>query len=142
MTVDTVPNLARQGPSNRPAHDPVVAAFGKAMFKKASKGDTVVVRRKGTVVEIPASELVSVLDRARHHWADTGSAEVQIALLTNRIARLTNHLREHRGDHASRRGMMKLIGRRRRFLDYLRRQDVERYREICDVESKAIALLA
>jgi small subunit ribosomal protein S15 len=100
------------------------------MVKKAGNGDTVVVRRQGSITEIPASDLVSVLDRARHHWADTGSAEVQIALLTDRIARLTEHLREHRGDHASRRGMMKLIGRRRRLLDYLRRQDVERYREV------------
>lgn len=69
---------------------------------------------------------------AEHHLhdADTGSPEVQIALLTARIAELTEHLRVHRGDHHTRRGLMKLIGRRRRLLDYVRRNDVERYRTI------------
>jgi small subunit ribosomal protein S15 len=59
---------------------------------------------------------------------DTGSAEVQIAILTKRIADLTEHLRLHRHDHASRRGLLRLVGRRRRLLEYLRRQDIERYR--------------
>ena len=66
----------------------------------------------------------------RLHDTDTGSPEVQIALLTERIKHLTEHLRVHKGDHHTRRGLMKLIGRRRRLLDYVRDNDVERYREI------------
>jgi small subunit ribosomal protein S15 len=59
---------------------------------------------------------------------DTGKTEVQIALLTERINALTEHLRTHRKDHHSRRGLLMLVGRRRRFLNYLQRTDVERYR--------------
>ena len=66
----------------------------------------------------------------RLHETDTGSPEVQIALLTGRINQLTEHLKQHKGDHHTRRGLMKLIGRRRRLLDYVRNNDVERYREI------------
>ena len=61
---------------------------------------------------------------------DTGSAEVQIAVLTRRITDLTEHLKTHKQDHASRRGLLQMVCRRRRLLDYLRREDVERYREI------------
>ena len=66
----------------------------------------------------------------RRHDTDTGSAEVQIAILSERIRMLTEHLREHPQDHASRRGLLKLVGRRRRMLDYLTRTDVARYRAI------------
>jgi len=66
----------------------------------------------------------------RLHDSDTGSSEVQIALLTERISHLTEHLKMHKGDHHTRRGLMKLIGRRRRLLDYVRNNDVERYRAI------------
>jgi small subunit ribosomal protein S15 len=62
------------------------------------------------------------------HEGDTGSPEVQIALLTERINGLTDHLREHKHDHHSRRGLLKLVGRRRRLLAYLSEKDVERYR--------------
>jgi small subunit ribosomal protein S15 len=61
---------------------------------------------------------------------DTGNAKVQIALLTERINHLTEHLREHRGDHHSRRGLLRLVGRRRRLLDYLQRSDLEGYRAL------------
>ncbi len=61
---------------------------------------------------------------------DTGKAEVQIAMLTQRINDLTEHLRAHRKDHHSRRGLLMLVGRRRRFLNYLQRTDLERYREL------------
>ena len=61
---------------------------------------------------------------------DTGKAEVQIALLTARINDLTEHLRTHRKDHHSRRGLLMLVGRRRRFLNYLQRSDLERYRAL------------
>jgi len=61
---------------------------------------------------------------------DTGSPEVQVALLTHRINHLTEHLREHKHDHHSRRGLLMLVGRRRRFLNYLQRNDLEGYRSL------------
>ena len=65
-----------------------------------------------------------------HGETDTGSAEVQIAMLTERINDLTEHLREHSRDHHSRRGLLMLVGRRRRLLNYLQRSDLERYRTL------------
>ncbi len=70
-----------------------------------------------------------VADYARSE-GDTGSAEVQIAVLTARIADLTEHLKLHKHDHASRRGLLQMVGRRRRLLDYLKDEDIERYREV------------
>ncbi len=61
---------------------------------------------------------------------DTGSPEVQVALLSHRISHLTEHLQEHKHDHHSRRGLLLLVGRRRRLLDYLARTDIERYRSL------------
>jgi small subunit ribosomal protein S15 len=66
----------------------------------------------------------------RVHESDTGSSEVQIALLSARISYLTEHFKTHKKDHHSRRGLLKLVGRRRRLLDYLRRQDFERYQRV------------
>jgi small subunit ribosomal protein S15 len=66
----------------------------------------------------------------RKHETDTGSPEVQIALLTERIANLTEHFKTHKKDHHSRRGLLKLVGHRRRLLDYLKKKDIERYRDI------------
>jgi small subunit ribosomal protein S15 len=66
----------------------------------------------------------------RTHATDTGSPEVQVAILSERIAHLTEHLKIHKGDHHTRRGLMKMIGRRRRLLDYVRDNDVERYRDL------------
>ncbi len=72
-------------------------------------------------------ELISKFGKAD---ADTGSAEVQIAMLTERINDLTEHLRTHKKDHHSRRGLLMLVGRRRRFLNYLERKDLEGYRAL------------
>jgi small subunit ribosomal protein S15 len=66
----------------------------------------------------------------RRHESDTGSTEVQIALLTERIQHLTEHLKVHKKDHHSRRGLLMLVGQRRRMLDYLRANDVEGYRTL------------
>ena len=66
----------------------------------------------------------------RRSEADTGSPEVQIAVLSRRIADLTQHLQTHEKDHHSRRGLLQMVGKRRRLLDYLRKEDVERYREL------------
>lgn len=66
----------------------------------------------------------------RTHDADTGSPDVQIAILTERINNLTEHFKYHKKDHHSRRGLLKLVGQRRRLLNYLKRKDVNRYREL------------
>jgi len=76
------------------------------------------------------SERSVVIEKYRTHEDDSGSSEVQIALLTARITELTDHLREHKHDHASRRGLLKMVGQRRRLLNYLNGEDVNRYREI------------
>ena len=64
--------------------------------------------------------------------SDTGSAEVQVALLSNRIDHLTEHLKTHKKDHHTRRGLLMLVGKRRRLLQYLQNQDVQRYRDIIE----------
>ncbi|MEW5726126.1 MAG: 30S ribosomal protein S15 [Thermodesulfobacteriota bacterium] len=66
----------------------------------------------------------------RKHDSDTGSPEVQIALLTERISNLTEHFKIHKKDHHSRRGLLKLVGQRRRLLNYLKRKDIDRYRDL------------
>ena len=75
------------------------------------------------------SELVS---KFRVHDKDTGSPEVQVALLSERINMLTEHFKTHKKDHHSRRGLLKLVGQRRRLLDYLKRKDVTRYKSLID----------
>lgn len=75
-------------------------------------------------------EKTATIEKYRKHDSDTGSPEVQVALLTDRITRLTEHLRLHQGDHHTRRGLMMIIGQRRRMLDYVKSQDVERYRDL------------
>ena len=72
----------------------------------------------------------ATIEQYKTHESDTGSPEVQIALLTERITHLTEHLKTHKKDHHSRRGLLMLVGRRRRMLDYVRSIDVERYRSI------------
>jgi len=72
----------------------------------------------------------TIITDFRTHDVDTGSSEVQIALLSARISYLTEHFKTHKKDHHSRRGLLKLVGLRRRLLDYLRRQDHERYQRV------------
>jgi len=71
-----------------------------------------------------------IIDKYRLHDHDSGSPEVQIALLTERIKGLTEHFRVHKKDHHSRRGLLKMVGMRRRLLDYLKDRNAERYREL------------
>lgn len=75
-------------------------------------------------------EKETVIQQFRVHDGDTGSPEVQIAILTRRIERLTEHLKEHKHDYHSQRGLMKLVGQRRRLLRYLSETDAERYRSL------------
>ncbi len=76
------------------------------------------------------AEKNDTISQHRLHGTDTGSPEVQIALLTERINQLTVHLQQHKKDHHSRRGLLMLVGRRRRMLDYVKSIDIERYRAI------------
>ena len=71
-----------------------------------------------------------IIEQYRVHGNDTGSPEVQIALLSARINYLTEHFKVHKKDHGSRRGLLKLVGQRRRLLDYLKGRDIERYRKV------------
>lgn len=73
-----------------------------------------------------------IIKRFQRHETDTGSPEVQIAILTERINSLTEHLKIHRKDHHSRRGLLKMVGQRRRLLNYLREKDIERYRQVVE----------
>ncbi|MCL1823823.1 MAG: 30S ribosomal protein S15 [Oscillospiraceae bacterium] len=75
-------------------------------------------------------EKSAVIEANRTHENDTGSPEVQIAILTKRINDLTEHLKEHKKDHHSRRGLLKMVGHRRNLLNYLMKKDIERYRAI------------
>jgi small subunit ribosomal protein S15 len=81
------------------------------------------------VVEERTKEIVQAY---RQHGTDTGSPEVQVALLSNRIGYLTEHFKVHRKDHHSRRGLLKLVGQRRRLLDYLKRRDFHRYKSLIE----------
>lgn len=72
----------------------------------------------------------AIIDDYRRHQGDTGSPEVQVALLTRRIEYLTEHFKQHKKDFHSRRGLLRLVGRRRRLLEYLKRKDILRYREL------------
>ena len=79
---------------------------------------------------IRKDQKTAVIEANRTHETDTGSPEVQVAILTARIQQLTAHLKEHPHDNHSRRGMMKMIGQRRKMLDYLAKKDIERYRAL------------
>ena len=81
------------------------------------------------MVVVESKDTMIIQEYATHD-GDTGSPEVQVALLTTRIQHLTEHLREHKHDFHSRRGLLKMVGRRRRLLKYLQKKDVERYRTL------------
>lgn len=81
---------------------------------------------------LPAERKKALIEGYRLHGSDTGSPEVQIALLTERINGLTDHFKAHTKDHHSRRGLLKLIGKRRGLLEYLKRKDPERYRQVIE----------
>jgi len=72
----------------------------------------------------------TLIDQYRTHATDTGSPEVQIAILSERIGQLTDHFKTHKKDHASRRGLLMMVSRRRRLLDYLKQYDTERYKDV------------
>ncbi len=79
---------------------------------------------------MPKEDKSNLISEFKIHETDTGSPEVQIAILTRRISDLTEHLKEHKKDHHSRRGLLKMVGQRRRLLAYLKGDDIERYRTV------------
>ena len=79
-----------------------------------------------------AFEKASTIEKYRTHEGDTGSARVQVAVLTDRINYLTDHFRQHHKDHHGRRGLLKMVGQRRRLLNYMKRTDLDGYRRIID----------
>jgi small subunit ribosomal protein S15 len=81
-------------------------------------------------VVLTTEEKKEIIDKFRLHGKDTGSSEVQIALLSNRINYLTEHFKTHKKDHHSRRGLLKLVGQRRKLLNYLKKSDLKRYQQI------------
>jgi small subunit ribosomal protein S15 len=83
-------------------------------------------------VALASARKREVIDGFRLHDKDTGSSEVQVALLSERISELTEHFKTHVKDHHSQRGLIKLVGQRRRLLDYLRREDPARYKQVID----------
>jgi small subunit ribosomal protein S15 len=84
------------------------------------------------VMSFDKEQKIKVIEEYSRHKNDTGSPEVQIALLTNRITQLTEHLRANKHDESSRRGLLKLVGQRRRLLAYLRRSDYQKYIALTD----------
>ena len=81
---------------------------------------------------LTAQDKQEIISKYATHEGDTGSPEVQVALLTKRIADLTEHLKTHKPDHHSRRGLLLMVGDRRRLLDYLKREDINRYRSLIE----------
>lgn len=82
------------------------------------------------MVPLSRDSKTEVIESFRTHDVDTGSPEVQIALLTKRIEYLTGHFKTHAKDHHSRQGLLKMVGKRRRLLDYLKRKDFDRYQQV------------
>jgi small subunit ribosomal protein S15 len=94
----------------------------------AAGSATVLTADSGGVPKV--NDTKTIIEEFGKHATDTGSPEVQVALITERVRQLTEHLKVHSKDHHSRRGLLMLVGKRRRLLNYLRSQDVERYRSL------------
>jgi small subunit ribosomal protein S15 len=109
---------------------PVVTASASATLEASGRRLTPDVLLSLDTPRKRMPDTAATITEHRRHETDTGSPEVQIALLTDRINHLTEHLKVHAKDHHSRRGLLMLVGQRRRLLDYLRRNDVERYRAL------------
>jgi small subunit ribosomal protein S15 len=87
-------------------------------------------RTRRTIVALTKERKTDIIQNYRTHDADTGSPEVQVAILSDRISYLTDHFKSHAKDHHSRRGLLKLVGQRRRLLDYVKSKDTNRYAEL------------
>lgn len=102
---------------------------GRVTLLKSLEGQAF--RDRSAPVSVLARERkADVINRFRTHQSDTGSPEVQIAILSERIGELTEHFKSHKKDHASRRGLLMMVSKRRRLLDYLKKYDTERYKDV------------
>ncbi len=104
--------------------------LGRALFTGGALGMGVWKDKGDTMTHMTKDQKESIIRRHAKHEGDTGSPEVQIALLTERINHLTEHFKIHKKDFAGRRGLLKLVGQRRHLLNYLRDNDIERYRQV------------
>ena len=135
------------GRASRPPGSPAFQRGGKApksndfsLFGRLTEpgkygkvtGHRIALLKEDVSLVLPKEQKTNVITKYRRHEKDTGSPEVQIALLTTRINQLIEHLKVHKHDEHSRRGLLKLVGQRRRHLAYLSRKDVTRYRTIVD----------
>jgi small subunit ribosomal protein S15 len=114
-------------------HMPVFFQTEKEIFEPISKiTKTYFPIEEARKVVFETEDKKKLIDQFKLHETDTGSPEVQVGLLTHRISSLTEHLKIHKKDHHSRRGLLMLVGRRRRLLNYVKHKDVNRYRAIID----------
>jgi small subunit ribosomal protein S15 len=110
------------------ANWPALVSFhGRVLFSMRYENDK---RQECNRLVLARQQKQSVVDTYRTHATDTGSPEVQIALLSERIGQLTEHFKMHMKDHGSRRGLLMMVSRRRRLLDYLKKYDSERYKAV------------
>jgi small subunit ribosomal protein S15 len=108
----------------------MIARLRSYIDKLRSDGNFIAWKTRRTTMPATSETKTPIIEAFRAHEHDTGSPEVQVALLTDRIRYLTEHFRTHAKDHHSRRGLLKLVGRRRRLLNYIRRKDFARYQEV------------
>ncbi len=115
-------SLVFSPPENCPDLEPVLSSFRHYEWTR---------RRSGARTAVLASvKKTDIIEKFRTHDSDTGSPEVQIAILSERIGELTEHFKTHKKDHGSRRGLLMLVSKRRRLLDYLKKCDADRYRDV------------
>jgi small subunit ribosomal protein S15 len=106
---------------------------GRSRRLPVKPGHILFIPDKGVnTVVLLAENKENMIDQFKLHESDTGSPEVQVAILTHRISYLTEHLKVHKKDHHSRRGLLILVGRRRSLLDYVKKKDINRYRSLID----------
>lgn len=122
--------VSRRGTAAIPAILPLFTVFRpRVRLLKSLEGQAF--RDRSAPVSVLARERkADVINRFRTHQSDTGSPEVQIAILSERIGELTEHFKSHKKDHASRRGLLMMVSKRRRLLDYLKKYDTERYKDV------------
>ena len=125
LTVRPVHHEPTRKLPSRPAQPPARHRRGEAAVGRAYE-------QGGEGVPLAKAKKVDIIGQHRTHETDTGSPEVQIALLSDRINLLTEHFKTHKKDHHSRRGLLMLVGQRRRLLDYLRKTNADRYRNVLD----------
>jgi len=112
----------------RNGESPVLCLRERPCFESLTQNERI--RKKMTEIQEKKDQIKAIIRQHGKNEKDTGSSEVQVALLSDRIKMLTDHFKTHKMDHASRRGLLKLVGQRRRLLEYLKRKDQDKYRDL------------